>query len=87
MQGKLLRSDGDVAVLSLKLQSTQKQSAGEILETRFDGDVTVRFDAKRGLPREMKGISRQSVIRNQTTTLLNVTGGDVEVEATITPAK
>jgi hypothetical protein len=87
MQGKLLRCDGDVAVLSLKLQSTQKQSAGEILETRYDGDVLVRFDAKRGLPREMKGICHQSVVRNQTQTLFPVSGGDVEVDATITPAR
>jgi hypothetical protein len=87
MEGKFLRSEGDIAVLSMKLQSTQKQTAGEILETRYSGDVTVRFDAKRGLPREMKGICRQSVVRNQTTTLLQVTGGDVDVEATITPTK
>jgi len=87
MQGKLLRSDGDVAVLSLKLQSTRTQSAGDILETRYDGDVTVRFDAKRGLPREMKGVCRQSVVRNQTTTTFAGVSSDVEIEATITPAK
>jgi hypothetical protein len=86
LEGKLLRSEAEVAVLSMKLQATKRQEAGRVLEMRYDGDVVVRFDAKRGLPREMKGTCRQSVVQNQTTTLLNVPGGDVEVTATVTPA-
>jgi hypothetical protein len=86
-EGILVRTESDVSVLSMKLEATRKYGTGSILETHFKGDVMVRFDAKRGLPREMKGSCRQSVVQNQTTTLLSVPGGDVEVEATITPAK
>jgi hypothetical protein len=86
-EGKLLRTETDVAVLSMKLEATKKYDSGSVLESRFSGDVLVRFDAKRGLPREMKGTCRQSVVRNQTTTLLQVPVSDVTVEATITPAK
>jgi hypothetical protein len=86
-EGKLLRTETEVAVLSLKLESTKKYDSGSVLETRFSGDVIVRFDAKRGLPREMKGSCRQSVVQNQTTTLLQVPGSEFTVEATITPAR
>ena len=87
LQGTMLRSEADVAVLSMKLHAVEKPASKEILEMRYDGEVLVRFDAQRGLPREMKGTCRQSFIRNGTTTVLDVPGSDVQVEATITPAK
>src|SRR4029079_19547160 len=87
LQGTMLRSEADVAVLSMKLHAVEKQASNELLEMRYDGEILVRFDAKRGLPREMKGTCRQSFIRNGTTTALDVPGSDVQVQATITPPK